>query len=256
MPIDKITGVAFTAIDELSGIAKASIANVSGIAAPSSGPLYQSTIYTFDNQTNATGSGWIPGGTNPNYATDGWVNGTSAVNGTTWGSTTVRGIDMDSGGTGSSSTGPNGGMTSYTDGTPNSAAGLRYMYKEASGSRSSETNVVRTPGYNFSTLMSSTANNLKMVLWYHAFGSNIVYDIYSLYTDTATTTNDTLATNLITLPASTNTMPNGSASYIKQEIDLSAYRTLNQTNYFWITIGIMSGFRGDVAIDSVYWEEY
>ena len=37
MPIDKITGVAFTAIDELSGIAKASIANVAGIDAPSAG---------------------------------------------------------------------------------------------------------------------------------------------------------------------------------------------------------------------------
>ena len=32
MPIDKISGVAFTAINKLSGIAKASIANVSGVS--------------------------------------------------------------------------------------------------------------------------------------------------------------------------------------------------------------------------------
>jgi hypothetical protein len=257
MGIDKISGIDIASLTDVSGQARGDIASVSGIAATSGGPKWQSTIYTFDNQTNDNQNGWTPGGTNPNYATDGWANGAAGISGTQWQSgTTSQGMNMDSGGTGSSNTGPNGGMTSYTNGTPDSSSTKKYMYKEASSGRRTFDHVVRTPGYNFSSLMTNTSNNLKMVFWYHAFGSNIIYDIYSLWTDTATTSNTTQATNLVTLPASGNTMPNGAAPYVIQEIDLNAYRTLNQTNYFWLVIGIMSSFRGDVALDSVYWEEY
>ena len=257
MAIGKISGTSWANVAKVDATAKADVGKFAGVAAPSTGTAWASTIYTFDNQTNDNQNGWTPGGTNPNYATDGWANGATGISGARWESArTSQGMNMDSGGTGSSGTGPNGGMTSYTNGTPDGANTKRYMYKEASGSRRGFDHVVRTPGYNFSSLMSNTSNNLKMVFWYHAFGSNIVNDIYSLWTDTATTSNATQATNLVTLPASGNTMPNGAASYVIQEIDLNAYRTLNQTNYFWLVIGVMNGFRGDVALDSVYWEEY
>lgn len=63
MPIDKITGVAFTAIDELSGIAKASIANVSGIAAASGGGIITDNLVQHLDAGNSssypgTGTTW------------------------------------------------------------------------------------------------------------------------------------------------------------------------------------------------------
>lgn len=259
MAIDKISGTSWANLSKVNATSKANIGQFSGVAAPSTGTPWSSTIYTFDNQTNnTTTSGWIPGGTNPNYATDGWLNGTNCVNGTFWSTLgiSLNGLQMDSGGTGSTGTGPAGGMTSETNGTPDSAVGKRYMYKETSGARRNYDTVVRTPGYNFSQLMNNTGANLRMVLWYHAYGSSIVNDIYRVYTDTATTTTQSASTNIKTLAAAGNTMSATTDPYLIQYIDLNAYRTLNQTNYFWIFIGQMSSFRGDVAIDTVYFEEY
>ena len=51
-------------------------------------------------------------------------------------------------------------------------------------------------------------------------------------------------------------MASGAVPYIIQTIDLNTYRTSGVVDYFYITIPNMSGFRGDVAIDSVYFEEY
>lgn len=258
MPIDKISGTLWSAMSKVSPTPHSNISKVSGVAAPSTGTPWSSTIYTFDNQTNdTTTTGWVPGGTNPNYATDGWLNGTNCVNGSVWkAGHALNGLQMDSGGTASSSTGPAGGMTSETDGTPDSAANKRYMYKESSGFLRTYDTVVRTPGYNFSQLMNNTGANLRMVLWYHAYGSNIVNNIYEVWTDTATTTNQASAANIKTLAAAGNTMSATTNPYAIQYIDLNSYRTLNQTNYFWIVIGQMTGFRGDVAIDTVYFEEY
>lgn len=259
MPIDKISGSPWPTISKVSPTPHSNIAKVSGVDSPSTGSPWSSTIYTFDNQSNdVTVPGWVPGGTNPNYATDGWLNGTNCVNGSFWSFSNfpLNGLQMDSGGTASSGTGPAGGMTSEINGTPDSASGKRYMYKESSGARRSYDTVVRTPGYNFSQLMNNTGANLRMVLWYHAYGSNIVNNIYEVWTDTATTSNRASSTNIKTLAASGNTMSNTTDPYLIQYIDLNSYRTLNQTNYFWIVIGQMTGFRGDVAIDTVYFEEY
>jgi hypothetical protein len=51
-------------------------------------------------------------------------------------------------------------------------------------------------------------------------------------------------------------MASGDIAYTIVDIDLNAYRTVNATHYFWINIPVMTGFRADVAIDSVYFEEY
>lgn len=147
-------------------------------------------------------------------------------------------------------------MTSYTDGTIDSATSQRYLYKEGSSGKSSFDHVGRTPGYNFSALMSSQANGLRMRFGYQAFGSNITPTIYNVYVATTTTTTVAASTLLATLASSGNTMADGAQPYIIVDIDLNAYRTVNATHYFWINLPAGTSFRCDTAIDSVYFEEF
>ena len=254
--ISSISGKAFTAANSISGIAEASIASMSSQTAPAGGSNWISTIYDFNTQTAATGQSadWSPSAA---YTTDGWVNGNSSVDGTSFRvGTSSKGLNCDSGTTPSSLTGPNGGMTSYTDGTIDSATDQRYLYKESSGTYATYDHVGRTPGYNFSTLMNSTANNLRMRFGYQAYGSNITPTIYNIYVDTATTTNVASATLVATLASSGNTMASGAIAYTIVDVDLNAYRTVDATHYFWINIPRTTSYRGDTAIDSVYFEEY
>ena len=254
--ISKITGQAFTAASSVSAIAKASIASVSTQTAPSSGTNWISTIYDFNTQTQQTGAtlDWVPDAA---YTADGWLNGNSSVNGTEFRSgTSSKGLNCDYGTTPSNSTGPNGGRTSYTDGTIDTATTQRYLYKEGTSGRNAFDHVGRTPGYNFSTLMNSTANSLRMRFGYQAYGANITPDIYNIYVATTTTTNVASATLVATLAASGNTMANGSIAYTIVDIDLNAYRTVNATHYFWINLPVGTSYQCDTAIDSVYFEEY
>ena len=254
--ISTISGHAFTAAASISSIAKASVASMSSQTAPASGSNWISTIYDFNTQTTQTSAtlDWSPSAA---YTTDGWVNGNSSVDGTQFRTgTPSKGLNCDYGTTPSSSTGANGGMTSYTDGTIDSATDQRYLYKECSGSRNLYDHVARTPGYNFSTLMNSTANNLRMRFGYQAYGSNITPTIYNIYVDTATTTNVASATLVATLASSGNTMADGTIAYSIVDIDLDAYRTVDATHYFWINLPAATGYRGDTAVDSVYFEEY
>ena len=230
-----------------------------GSSGGTGGPIFQSTIYDFNSEIPTSSSnGWFP---STAYVNDGWVNGTGAVNGAQWTSNiTTLGLNSDSGTTGSSSTGPTGGMTSATNGTPSTSSSQRYLYKETSWSRNLSEHLVRTPGYNFSTLMSSTTNDLRMVFWYHAHGPTTWSgDLYTIYTDTATTSTSTTATQLQTLGSSGNLMTNSSDAYIIQYVDLNSYRTINSTHYFYILLGQQTSgvsYRHDIAIDTVYFEEY
>lgn len=253
--IDWATGI--TAVDD---IPKANIASIDNIAVPSSGPLWRSNIYDFNGEaTNTNPAGdWAPSAA---YAADGWVNGVGVVNGTTWQpGVSVKGWNCDFGTTPSSLTGPDGGMTSTTNGTPDASSAQRYVYKETSSSRNLWDHIARTPGYNFSSLMTSTANNLRLVFWYHAFGSTTWSgDLFTVYTDTLTTSNSTIATNLYSLPAAGNTMAAGNSPYIVQNIDLNAYRTAPSTYYFYILLNVQNtgtSYRHDIALDSLYFEEY
>jgi len=254
--ISSISGKAFTAANSISGIAEGSIASLSSQSVPSGGSNWISTIYDFNSETVQTGpaNDWSP---SASYAADGWVNGNSSVDGATFRSgTSSKGMNCDSGTTPSSNTGPNGGMTSYTDGTIDNATDQRYLYKEGSSTRNLYDHVARTPGYNFSTLMNSTANNLRMRFGYQAYGANITPDIYNIYVATTTTTNVASATLVATLAASGNTMASGAIAYTIVDIDLNAYRTVDATHYFWINLPVASSYRCDTAIDSVYFEEY
>tara|TARA_Y100000385_G_C12881960_1_gene546134 strand:- start:41 stop:781 length:741 start_codon:yes stop_codon:yes gene_type:complete len=230
----------------------------SGGSGGSGGALFQSTIYDFNSEAINTGNGWSP---STAYAADGWVNGTSAVNGTQWSSgTNTQGINSKSSSTSSSNTGPAGGMTSVTNGTPSTSSSQKYLYKETSANRHYLDHLARTPGYNFSTLMSDTTNDLRMVFWYHAYGATTWNnDLYTIYTDTATTSNSTTATQLQTLGHSGNLMSQSTDAYIIQYVDLNSYRTINSTHYFYILLNSQTagtGYRHDIAIDTVYFEEY
>jgi hypothetical protein len=261
MPISKFQNIDWsTGVTAVDNIAKANIASITDIDVPSSGPLYRSTIYNFNGETAQTNpaSDWAPSAA---YAADGWVNGVSAVNGTTWtAGVSVKGFNCDFGTTPSTFTGPAGGMTSTTNGTPTAVSTERYVYKETSSSRNLWDHIVRTPGYNFSTLMTSTANNLRMVMWYHAYGNTTWSgDLFNVYVDTALTSNAVAATNLYSLPAAGNTMAGEASPYIVQNIDLNSYRTIPATYYFYILLNPQStgtSYRHDIAIDTVYFEEY
>ncbi len=260
MAILKFTGTSWTSIAKLDNIAPSSIAKVSNTSVPSSGTPWQSTIYDFntqDREDNARDD-WEP---STAYANDGWVNGEDAINGSRWTSgRNSKGLNCDSGTTPSSQTGPAGGMTSVTNGTPNGSSSQRYLYKETSSSRNYFDHICRTPGYNFSTLMNSTTNNLRMVFWYHAYGNTTWSgNLYTIYTDTSTTSTSTASTQLQTLAASGNLMSATTSPYLIQYVDLNNYRTVNSTHYFYMLLNPQTagtGFRHDIALDTVYFEEY
>ena len=115
-----------TGITSVDNFAKANIASIDDIAVPSTGTTWRSTIYDFNTQATNTNAGadWAPSAA---YATDGWLNGVPAVNGTTWtAGVSTKGWNCDFGTTPSSLTGPNGGMASVTNGTPDAASSQRY----------------------------------------------------------------------------------------------------------------------------------
>ena len=245
-----------TGLTKFQNLAKANITAVDNIAVPSGGTLWRSTIWTFDTQTPQTNpaNDWIP---STAYATDGWVNGQSAINGTQWTTgRSAKGMNADSATTPSGTTGPNGGMTAFDNGAIDASTTKRYLYKECTSGYNAYDHVVRLPGFNFSSVMSNTANNLRLIFWYHAYGSDITPTIYNLWHDTSATSNANVGTLLNSLPSTGNTMVSGAVPYIIQPINLNAYRTSGVVDYFYIIIPNMTSFRGDVAIDSVYFEEY
>ena len=113
MAISKYQNIDWTSITSVDNIARSNIASIGNIAVPSGGPLWRSTIWTFDTQTTETNPAldWVP---STAYATDGWVNGLSAINGTQWTTgRSAKGMNADSATTPSGTTGPNGGMTAF-----------------------------------------------------------------------------------------------------------------------------------------------
>lgn len=255
MPIDKIQNIAWASLTSVSGHSKANIASISGISAPSGGggSLFSSSIYTFDDQQAQTGpaNDWAP---STQYTNDGWVNGASAVDGSNWtGTTLVKGWNCDTQNSPSGQTGPAGAMTSYTDGTITLSTLKKYLYKECTSGYNSRTHILRTPGYNFSTLMDNTSNNLDLIFWIHGYGSAIPNPCIKVWVDTATTSNATNAT-LINSVADPN-MANANVAWQKQTVSLNSYRTVNSTHYFYFEAPPASNFRGDVGLESLYFIE-
>lgn len=179
------------------------------------------SIATMDGQTR-TSSEWSPsngGGTPGSNDLTGWVNGSGAVDGTHWKTSsnsqtpritlnqTVRGWSCGPGssgeGTSSNNTGPRGGVDTSTitaaSGTLTQGANTsindvnsRFLYTETSSPHGSKQFVMRSRAYNWNQSMTDTSNPLILSFFCYAQGFNC--GTLSIYIDDATTSNDGEAT--------------------------------------------------------------
>jgi hypothetical protein len=104
------------------------------------------------------------------------------------------------------------------------------------------------PGFNFSTEMINTSNNLNLKFWVHAFGSNIG-DLY-VYIDTNASSNHSTATELLALESFSGYTANSSV-WQQQTVSLNSYRATDAVHYIYFVTQNGTGFRGDLAIDNV-----
>ena len=277
--IEKVSGIAFSSIADFSGIAKADIAKLSNVDATSS--LFDVT-WTFDGQstyTSTSGNGWSPTGDMSD-----WVSGAQACSdsGNKWAATqssndgnlgtnrTATGFRIDFNGTGSSGTGPSGAHNGL--GGHDTSSGTRYAYAETSGVLDTNNHfIARTPGYNYSTAMGDTSNNLDLKFFVHAYGSNI--GILKIYYDNLASSKSTSATLLAecvgsnpsgftgTLtnsaeshsqisPASQSWTSNGS-NWVQFTVSLNDIRTTNADHYIYFVYQGTTSFRGDLALDDI-----
>ena len=252
-----LPGTSITEVDKVPGntIAKWGVINFTA-AAPPTPTLYESLLYSYENQAtqeNAS-SNWVV--STPMSDSPAWVNGTSAVNGTYWGLTsnkTVKGWNLGQDSTTSSGTGPTGGAT-LPDGTPSTSTGEeKYMYTESSSGRNAYCFVCRTGAYNFSTLMTSTSNNLNLEFFVHGYSSNSEMGDLFTYIATTTTSNNASATLLDSQTSFSQT--GNSSNYTKITVSLNSYRTVNSDHYIYFVSQNGGGFRSDLAVDLVQIKE-
>jgi len=258
--VSTINNISIDNISKIDNVAISSISAIDGISTPADNQL---ALFDFEDQTTQESQNaiWSPSNTAAN-----WVNGVSAVTdaegatGTNWGKTAglqVRGWNCGQDTTGSSGTGPNGGVNP-ADGTHDqSSDGDRYIYCEATtgtggvGSSLTAANrtwVTRTRGYNFSTTMSNTSLNLNLKFWLHAFGSQIG-DLF-IYIDTNTASNHSTAT-LIQSYTSFSGFSANSSVWQQQTVSLNSYRAVDATHYIYFVYEGATGFRADLAVDHV-----
>jgi hypothetical protein len=270
--LDSINDVVPNTINKIGSIFLSGASKIIGqsIVTPTPpAPSFSSTTFSFEDQTvvESTGSQWSPSLTHAD-----WANGSSAVNGTYWGLTTnktVTGWDLAQDTTPSNYTGPQGGATEPS-GTPTQAVGFdKYMYTEATSSQNLLCFVARTPGYNFTTEMASTLNNLTLEFWVNAYGDQMA-DLY-VYIDDAATSNHTNATLIDYFTAShsgpqdtgttTLTQNSNSATYdfvtytgavwSKITLSLNSYRTIDANQYIYFVAQNGTGYKADIGIDLV-----
>ena len=163
--VSKLDGIALDDINKVDLYAKASISKINGYTIQG---LFNQ-LYDFEDQTTQENgaSDWNPSGTHSGWETDTAV----VTGGGSWGNpagnsnTITDGWNLGYGATGSTGTGPLGGVHDNLDGSYNSST--RYMYVEGTGVKDDRVCVVRTPGINYSTTMSNTALNLNIKYWLH-----------------------------------------------------------------------------------------
>lgn len=293
--IEKINGYATTSITKLNGIALSSIADVNGYDVPAAS-LFDVT-FNFDGQTNYTTTstsafaGWVTGtgsmsswrgGANACSDTGNkWANGATGTDALLGTNKVSRGFGIDYNATSSSFTGPSGAHNG--SGGHSTVTSTDYMYAETSGQTPTNSNfLARTQGYNFSTEMSDTSNDLNLKFYVHAFGQamgrlHIYYDnaATSKATDatllatcvgshsgaytTGTTTLTNTASSPSTISPASQTWSGLTSNWIQFTVSLNALRSLNDTYYIYFVYaggtGANGNFRGDLAIDDVQFVE-
>ena len=253
--ISSIDNITVGSIANVDTYVKSGISNINGYTFPIASADID-VEYDFNSQTtqeNAAGN-WAPNGD-----AEFWVNGTDAVNQTFWAqpqdnNDVVKGWNCGFGGTGSGGTGPNGGVDT-SDGSHNGSE--RYLYTEASSNASLKCFVTRMPGSNFSTEMAGTGNNLDLKFWVHAFGTNGTLPHLYVYIDTQDSSNHTEATLLETFLGTDldNDYTGNSSVWVQKTISLNSYRTVDSLHFIYFVAQGGSGFRSDLAIDSVIIDE-
>ena len=202
-----------------------------------------------------------------------------------WGERTVGGIvknlyplgwHSDHNSTTSTLTGPSGSPTSRTDDSVATTTDTtkRVLYTEGSGADSGMTVnsdrvfLLRSPGVNFSTSMTSTSNPVRLELQAHGYG-DLIGDL-EIWIDNASTSNSTSAVKLFTFQSSSFTQLSESDSYNKISFRISTIdhptlgsidvRTTNDTFYFYIVHLPPESpgqyyWKSDLAIDNFYVDE-
>mgnify|MGYP001245450291 CR=1 FL=1 len=251
--ISSIDGIAEGNIDKVDSLVKANISNINGYSFPE---LFNE-LFNFEDQTTneSGGSDW-----NPNNTHSGWETDTAVVTGGgSWGNpasngnTITDGWNLGFGGTGSSGTGPNGGVHSDLDGSHDTSG--RYMYVEGTGVKDDRVCVVRSPGINFSTSMLSTSNDLDLKFWLHQYSSvsGQGHDLF-VYIDDASTSTESDATLLLTVD-DFSAYTGNSSNWVQYTVSLNSYRTVDASHFIYFVADGATSFRCDIAIDNVQFLE-
>ena len=251
--VSKLDRIALDDINKVDLYAKASISKINGYTIPG---LFNQ-LYDFEDQTtNESGAqDWNPNNTHSDWETDTAV----VTGGGSWGNpagnanTTTDGWNLGFGGTSSGGTGPSGGLDADLDGTHDTSG--RYMYVEGTGVKDDRVCVVRTPGFNFSTSMVDTSNDLDLKFWLHQYSSvsGQGHNLY-IYIDDASTSTHADATLLHSITDFSEY--NGhSAAWSQKTVSLNSYRAVDATHYIYFVADGATSFRCDIAIDNVQFLE-
>ena len=250
--VSKLDNIAIDDINKVDSYTKISdIVNINGYTIPS----VFNQLFDFEDQTTQENGGadWNPSGTHGDWETDTAVvtGGGSWGNPASNGNITTDGWNLGFGTTASNGTGPNGGVDSALDGSHDSSG--RYMYVEGTGLKDDRVCVVRTPGFNFSTSMLSTSNDLDLKFWLHQFSNGTGHDLF-VYIDDASTSTESDATLLTTIDDFSAYTAN-SSNWVQYTVSLNSYRTVDATHYIYFVADGATNFRCDIAIDNVQFLE-
>jgi len=179
MAIAKQTGVAVANIGKRSGRTWTAISKSRGIqrVAAATATTYLSEDWSNQGYTTQTlPTGWTVGtDSSVVYGMPGVFSQTYDVSPTTSTAVGSAGWKFDYNATGSSGTGPNGGLSGGVDATTGTQSSTnRYAYYEASGSlgynaTSGKAHALVTPVLNFSNALSN--NTLKLTFWFHIYSN-------------------------------------------------------------------------------------
>ena len=295
MSIAKQTGVAVANIGKRSGRAWSAIGKSLGRALPAQGGG-SGTATTYLSEDWGTGSytsqtlptGWTVGlDTHVVYARTGVFSQTYNVAPSSSTAVGSAGWKFDYNSTGSSGTGPNGGLSGGVNATTGTQSTTnRYAYYEASGSlgynsAAGKAHALVTPELDFSNALSN--NTLKLTFWFHIYssgtGNSVSHDFAVAASTSATAcgqptevitgsgltsagsgstggldieywTNDTGTTTTTSNRISGSQQTSNAGLWRKAEVDLNDLAGESSV-YLHFVLGDVRYFRADFGLDGI-----
>lgn len=283
--IGKRSGRTWTAIGKSMGLARAAQGGGAG-GGSGSATTYLSEDWGTGSYTLQTlPTGWTVGNdSHVVYGVPGVFSQTYDVAPSSTSSVGSSGWKFDYNATGSSGTGPNGGLAGGVDATTGTQSSTnRYAYYEASGSLGYNSSVGKahaliTPQLNFSNALNN--NTLKLTFWYHIYslgtGNSVSHDFAVAATTSATDSSS--ISEVITGSGLTSTTGGGlditywtsddgsttstgnrisgsqqtsnAALWRKAEVDLNDLAGKSSV-YIHFVLGDVRYFRADFALDGI-----